>query len=251
MQATTENVNDIYFDGMYKDIWKSLIPDKLTAAEVQFLIDETPLIASSKVLDMMCGYGRHSIALARKGYQVTAVDNLESYITEIATQATAEHLPIKYIKEDILNFCSDEQFDLAICMGNSICFFNEADTLKLLSNLALQVKPGGKLVINSWCIAEIAIKNFVPTGSGKVGTTEVLTESQFLFHPTRIETLNTFIAEDGTKEFKKAVDYIYSYAEMEKMLQSVGFSIKSAYSIPGKKIFSFGEPRLYLVAEKN
>lgn len=245
-----KNVNDIYFDGQYKDIWKTLIPEKLTAAEVQFFIDEIPLNNSSSVLDIMCGYGRHAIAMARKGINVTAVDNLESYITEIANITRQENLPINYYQNNVVEFTTAQKYDLAICMGNSLNFFNEADTLKILSNIFLQLKKKGKLVINSWSLAEIAIKSFNSSATGKVGKTEVLTESQFLFQPTRIETLNTFIAEDGSREQKKAIDYIYSYAEVEKMLQKTGFKLSVAYSIPGKKLFVLGEPRIYLVAEK-
>ena len=34
----------------------------------------------SKVLDLCCGPGRHSIELAKKGYSVTGVDRTSSYI---------------------------------------------------------------------------------------------------------------------------------------------------------------------------
>ena len=44
----------------------------------------------SKVLDLMCGYGRHAIALAKKGIEVTAIDNLEEYINEIKDTAEKE-----------------------------------------------------------------------------------------------------------------------------------------------------------------
>ena len=31
------NINDSYFDGYYKDIWRSLIPAELTMKEVDFM----------------------------------------------------------------------------------------------------------------------------------------------------------------------------------------------------------------------
>jgi len=36
---------------------------------------------------------------------------------------------------------------------------------------------------------------------------------------------------------------------MEGMLNKSGFQIKEIYSIPGKKQFTVGEPRAYIVAE--
>jgi hypothetical protein len=51
-------------------------------------------------------------------------------------------------------------------------------------------------------------------------------------------------------EKKKAVDYIFSVAEMEAMLNKAGFILNEVYSIPGRKKFTLGEPRAYIVAEK-
>ena len=64
----------------------------------------------SKVLDLMCGYGRHAIALAKKGIAVTAVDNLDDYINEINKIAKEENLPVKAIKADILQYKIDEKY---------------------------------------------------------------------------------------------------------------------------------------------
>ena len=91
-----ENINNSYFDGYYKDIWRSLIPVELTAKEIDFMMQYFNLQPGNKVLDVMCGYGRHAIALAKKGLSVTAVDNLDEYIDEINETAVKENLSIKY-----------------------------------------------------------------------------------------------------------------------------------------------------------
>jgi len=46
------------------------------------------------------------------------------------------------------------------------------------------------------------------------------------------------------------VDYIYSMNEIEAMLNQAGLLLKEVYSIPGRKKFTLGEPRAYLVAVK-
>ena len=47
------------------------------------------------------------------------------------------------------------------------------------------------------------------------------------------------------------IDYIYSVNEMEAMLKNAGLSLKEVYSIPGKKKFTIGDPRAYIIAEKS
>ena len=114
------NINDTFFDGHYKEIWKTLIPDELTVKEVDFMVPHFGLQPGSKVLDLMCGYGRHAIALAKKGIVVTAVDNLGDYIDEIKLVAEKDNLPLQAVKHDVITYPVDADFDLAICMGKVI-----------------------------------------------------------------------------------------------------------------------------------
>lgn len=244
------NINDSFFDGYYKGIWKTIIPAELTAKEVEFMLPYFNLQPGSKVLDMMCGYGRHAIALAEKGMDVTAVDNLEEYVSEIKNTVAEKSLRVKAIKADIVKYVPEEQFELVICMGNSLNFFPEEDIKVILFHIADHLQPGGHLLINSWSIAEIAMKDFKAKTWSEVNGVKFLSDSGFHFHPTRIETNSIMIAPDGTTETKLAIDYIFSLAEMDKMLAAAGLKLKEVYSIPGKKKFTLGEPRAYMVAEK-
>ncbi len=244
------NINDIYFDGYYKEIWRTIIPDELTRKELDFMIPYFGLNQDSKVLDLMCGYGRHAIALARKGIPVIAIDNLGDYISEITEVADKELLPLKAVRADVVNYKISGEFDLVICMGNSLNFFNAEDTAKLLAQVSSHLKPGGHVLINSWSIAEIAFKNFKEKSWSTINDLKFLTDSKILFHPTRMETESTAIAPDGSTEIKMGIDYIFSLNEMEQMIKSAGLELKDIYSIPGKKKFTVGEPRAYIVAAK-
>ena len=135
-------------------------------------------------------------------------------------------------------------------MGNSLNFFNADDTALILSKISSFLKSGGHLLINTWSLAEIAIKQFKDKSWSYVGEMKFLTDSKFLFLPTRIETEHLIITPDGKTETKSAVDYIFSIAEMETMLNKAGLTMKEIYSIPGKKKFTLGEPRAYIIAEK-
>ena len=246
----SENVNNSFFDGHYKDIWRHIFPEKTTLAEVDFIVEEARLKPKEHVLDIMCGYGRHSLELANRGIHVTAIDNLSDYINEIKEKTAIKRLPIESICTDVLEMQIDQEFDAVICMGNSLQFFNEEDSIKILSNISAHLKPGGKFFINTWSLAEIAVKNFKDKSWSRIGELLFLTESQFLFHPARIETASMIITDKGDREEKRGIDFIYSISELESMLNKTGFQLKEIYSIPGKKQFTVGEPRAYIVAEK-
>ena len=245
------NINNNFFEGYYKEIWRKLIPEELTVKEVDFMLAYFNLQPGNKVLDLMCGYGRHAIALGRKGMKVTAIDNLEDYISEINETVDQEGLPVKANRADVLEYQMQDNFDLAICMGNSLNFFDADDTGRLLQNIAQHLNKGGHLLINSWSIAEIVIKNFKEKSWSQIGDHKFLTDSKFLLQPGRIETESIVIFPDQSQETKTGVDYIFSINELENMLTDAGLSLKEVFSIPGKKKFTIGEPRAYIVASKS
>jgi len=244
------NINDVYFDGYYKEIWRSLIPEGLTKAEVEFLIQESSLKAGDRVLDLMCGYGRHALALARKQIEVEAVDNLNDYVAEIKVIATNEGLPVTAVQQNALVYQPRGIYKLAICMGNSLSFFSAGETRTLFSMISSCLDQGDKFIFNSWTIAETVIRDFREKTWTYVGDIKFLADSKYLFSPARIETESTFIPTAGSTEVKKAVDYIYSLNEIEGMLNGAGLGILDKWSIPGKKKFTLGEPRIYIVSKK-
>ncbi len=246
----TENINNNFFSGNYKEIWKQIFPEKTTLAEVNYIIEEAGLSEGSQVLDIMCGYGRHALELAKRGFSVTAVDNLQDYIEEINNTAAKQNLVVETICIDVLNLQIIKQYDTVICMGNSIQFFNEDQTLHLLTTISAHMKPGGKFFINTWSLAEIVLKQFKEKGWSRFNDMLFLFESKFLLRPARVETTSIMITDNGEREEKQGVDYVFSIAEIENMLSKTGFRLKEIYSIPGKKQFIPGEPRAYLVAEK-
>ena len=62
----------------YRKIWSLDIQDQSwvedTARQVDFLVKTLNLYGGEKILDLACGFGRHSLELARRGFSVTGVD---------------------------------------------------------------------------------------------------------------------------------------------------------------------------------
>lgn len=246
-----ENINSTFFAGSYKEVWRKIIPAGLTEAEVTFIEDVANITKGSHVLDVMCGYGRHALELARRGCNVTAIDNLEEYVREIAETATEHNLPVQAVLSDALKAELTATYDAAICMGNSFSFFNTQDATTLLNKLAGHLKDGAKLIINSWMIGEIAIRHFKDKDWYYVGQYKCVLDNKYLLHPTRIETEQFIYNEAGEVECNKGVDYILTIAELETLLQAAGFTLRAVYSTPRKKPFQLGDTRAYMVAEKH
>ena len=147
---SSQNINSNFFQGLYKEIWRKEIPNGLTEAEVDFIEEIAKLKKGSTVLDLMCGYGRHTLELARRGYGVTAIDNSEEYITEIENFATDEKLSIITLQGDISSIKFPGTYDAVINMGNSFSFFNAETIQTLLQNIYSCLNSNGTFIINSF-----------------------------------------------------------------------------------------------------
>jgi cyclopropane fatty-acyl-phospholipid synthase-like methyltransferase len=62
----------------YRTIWSLDIQDmswvEHTKEEVDLIVKTMRLTGSERVLDLACGFGRHAIELAKRGYSVVGVD---------------------------------------------------------------------------------------------------------------------------------------------------------------------------------
>jgi cyclopropane fatty-acyl-phospholipid synthase-like methyltransferase len=250
MTTGTDNINNSFFDSVYKDVWRMLIPNGLTEAEVDFTMEAAALQEGDKVLDIMCGYGRHSIELGKRGVSVTSIDNLKDYIEEINTTAHEQNLPVSAFQAGVLEVELQDNYDAIICMGNSFSFFNKEETSRILKKLSHSLKPGGILIINSWMIAEIALKHFKEKDWYHVGDFKYLLDYKFHFQPNRIESEQTIVSAEGTVDVLKGIDYIFSLDELESMFQEAGLRTQELYSTPRKRRFMLGDGRIYIVVEK-
>lgn len=61
-----------FFDGLALDLWDKVTTQEYTMKEINFLKTIISLPEGARILDMPCGSGRHSIALAKMNYQLTS-----------------------------------------------------------------------------------------------------------------------------------------------------------------------------------
>jgi len=118
--------------------------------EVGQIIALAGIAPPAKVLDLCCGVGRHSLAFARRGFQVTAVDITSSYLEAVRESAADEGLTIELIHEDARNFRRPGGFALCVNLGASFGYFSDArDDGLILRRCRENLAAGGVFVLET------------------------------------------------------------------------------------------------------
>jgi SAM-dependent methyltransferase len=122
---------------------------KGTEQEIDFLVDALGLEAGMRVLDIGCGPGRHSLALARRGIRAHGVDLSEDFIG-LAREATGD-LPATFAVGDVRELAVDEPYDALICLcQGGFGLLGGAEDERLLARFAATLRPGGGLAVSAF-----------------------------------------------------------------------------------------------------
>ena len=90
-----------FFDEDYLRFAADRYPPEATAAEVEFLVEALALEPGTRVLDLACGHGRHSVELARRGCAVTGVDLSEPSLELAAARAAEAGVEVRFERADM------------------------------------------------------------------------------------------------------------------------------------------------------
>ncbi|MBU1611017.1 MAG: class I SAM-dependent methyltransferase [Proteobacteria bacterium] len=110
-------------------------------------LDIRPML-SGKALDLGCGPGFQSIALAKAGFKVTALDQCFKMVAELKKNVAG--LEVTPVQDDMENFAyhSPGQVDVVLCMGDTIAHLENRDAVvAFVEKLAGGLEPDGRLVL--------------------------------------------------------------------------------------------------------
>lgn len=103
-----------------------------------------------KVLDAACGTGGHSLLLAGWGLEVTGVDHSDEMIRQARANAASSRLNVRFHLADLRRPLpiSEKDFDLVICLGNTLPhFLTEEELRDALGVIRSVTAPGGVFML--------------------------------------------------------------------------------------------------------
>jgi SAM-dependent methyltransferase len=211
------------FDEDYLRTLPFLTP-QATQAEAEFAIEAMGLAPGAQVLDVGCGYGRHAMELAARGFHVVGLDLSTPLLVRGGEEAHRRGLTINFIRGDMRELDFDGQFDGAYCLFSTFGYFDDETNKKALQNISHALKVGGKVLIEilnrDYVIADLPTRVWWE-GDGCV----VLEEVELNYFSSRIQVNRSVVFDDGRQLEQEISVRAYSLHEIGKLMHAAGFRV--------------------------
>ena len=153
----------------------------------------------SSVLEAGAGTGRYSIALAKEGMRVTAVELVESNLA-VLKENSREIKNLESVQGDATNLSSfeDNSFDLTLILGPMYHLYEKEEVNGAIDEAVRVTKPGGVILFSFISVYVIMYANYLQ-GNWATGEDE------------------NFTADYRTRHFKEQLFTGYDVTEFEQL----------------------------------
>ncbi len=213
-----------YFFDHHAPSYMENVFTKNALEEVDFMLQELALPAGSQILDVGCGTGRHSVELARRGFQMTGIDISTGMLKEAQRYADQLGVEVDLIHADATTYKAEKEFDAAICICEGAFGLlgsyedpYERD-LNILRNINRALKADGLLILT------------VLNGLRKIraATQEMITDGTF--NPlTLTETFPMEYEDAGEVKTITVRERGFAPSELVLILRVAGFSVEQIW----------------------
>jgi len=248
-------VDDKWYVDLFGDAYLTIYGQGLTAErteqETERIIERLKLQPGSTILDLCCGHGRHAVALAERGYQVTGQDLSEVFLQKAQAEAAEANLQVRWIHGDMRHIPFNEEFDAVINMFSAFGYLeSEKEDQSVLGQVRRALKRGGLFLLDTIHQAWL-LRNFESRGwhAGTDGVM-VLEERELDLLTGRNEVTVTLIDPEGARRKYHHAMRIYSAAELVRMVTQAGLTVEAAYGGLDGSQLTLNSNRLVLVARR-
>jgi SAM-dependent methyltransferase len=242
-----------YEEDDFWENWESFMFSKEMVARAATEIDQILKLADlkpgSRVLDLPCGVGRHSLELARRGFNVTGVDRSPEFLDKARQAAGSEGLDAEFTCQDMRQFVREGGFDAILNIGGSFAYFeNPDDDRRVAENYFKSLKSGGVLVLDT-VGKEVIARNFLARDWEERDGVFFLQERRIVGDWESVEG-RWVLFQNGKLHEARTNVRLYSASELKALLLECGFGeVKALGSLEGTA-YDTEAHRLEVVARK-
>jgi 2-polyprenyl-3-methyl-5-hydroxy-6-metoxy-1,4-benzoquinol methylase len=218
-------------EALWRDTYDFMFPpSRMDAAkdEVDKIIRLTR-IKKGAALDLCCGPGRCSIALAKRKFTVTGVDRTKFLLNKARARARAARVKIEFIQKDMRDFVRPDSFDLVLSMYTSFGYFETKDEdLSVLLNIHKSLRRGGAFLIDTISKERIA-KIFTPSSVDELPDGSLLVQRRKIVDDWTRTSNEWILVRKGRAKSFKFTHRLYSGQEIRDLMKRAGFKRVKLY----------------------
>lgn len=201
-----------YYDALVKD-------EEATKAWVDFIHQH---IKQGKIMEVACGSGEITIALAKMGYQVYASD-ISNEMIEMAKQKEDSHL-VSWHVMDMRVFDNFNQYDGIICLCDSFNYLvKDEEVISFFKQVYEHLVDNGTFIVDMHSMDRLEEFKEEYNEAGKVLQRE---------YQWTIQTIDDciyqnfmFYDEDGRNVLEQHVQRVYKPSWIQSQLETIGFEV--------------------------
>jgi len=198
--------------------------------DVESIIELLALRPGARILDLCCGPGRHAVELARRGFRVTGVDRMASFLERARAQAARWEVELELVEADMRAFSRPGAFDAIVNLFTSFGYFaDERENERVLANMHRSLTDGGVALIEILGKEAVARRWQERTWNELDDGTLVCEERVVADGWERLDSRWIVVRPDGTRGSFTGTQRIYSAREMREMLGRAGFADVAVY----------------------
>jgi 2-polyprenyl-3-methyl-5-hydroxy-6-metoxy-1,4-benzoquinol methylase len=214
-----------FFEGLFVKLWLQALSPEHTASEAVTIARLLCAAPGADLLDVPCGGGRLSLALAERGYRLTGVDLSRDFLEHARSCDGADR--VNWEHRDMRDLPWRGRFDGAFCVGNSFGYLDDEGNAAFLRAVSEALKPGGRFVLETPMVLENLLHQLQDRPWWKIGDTYLLVSNQYDHTRSRLDIEYTFVS-NGRSEVRSGSHRAYRYAELCDLIESSGFEVTVA-----------------------
>jgi SAM-dependent methyltransferase len=238
-----------FFSGTTVHMWLQATTEEQTQTEANFIQQMLGISPPAALLDVPCGGGRHSLAMAARGYRMTGVDISEEFLARARATAAERSATVRWEQREMRDLPWTAEFDGAFSFGNSFGYYDDAGNTEFLHAVGRVLRPGARFVLDTGYVTECLLPTLQERSWYQLGDLLALSERHYDHVHGRLHVEYTWI-RNGKIEKHPMSARLYSYRELRELLEAAGFTDVQGFSSLAREPFKLGSQRLLMVATK-
>ena len=232
----------------YLYFYRQTLTDERTDAEVSALVRLLELDSPMKILDLACGFGRHTNRLAALGHSMTGIDLMPGFLDIARLDAFQRKVDVEYHQGDMRDLGYKNAFDRVMLLFTAFGYFSDEENLQVLVNIRAALKPGGLLIFDTHN-RDAWLKNMHP-----YFVTEK--EGNFMIDRLAFDSLQgrlynkRVVIRDGVRRDLPNFTRFYNPNEIQILLEQAGLELHNLFGGWDGKEFTAESRGMIVIAHK-